>query len=539
MGRHFDTQAREPAQAPLAQYLGSRGVKCILIADRMERVNLRESHFGRGMIGVAAVAVANLLCFAGTEAPAASAATSSISGTVSDSVTEAPIEGVEVCATFYPDVVVGGCDTTDSSGSYQIDNLEPDVYGVSFETQFIDKEWLDWARATQGPIVLGSEPLTLDQQLKRYGRIEGVVTESGTGEPLREVWVCAFEYESSYGTACAYTDSSGSYLITGLNEPGDYKVRFIAPEQDGLLLQWYDLKEYEQGDTPDPVPVELADTTTGINGELFPGGRVEGTVRYSDGGYPLVNVWACAVDQSGRAWSCDRPDVDGKFAILGIPEGEYLIEFEPESKGIQTQYWDHKANPEDAELLSIEPGTTTSGIDGDLLPTTPPPGPPTTFVPQRPPPFSGSEPSPVPPKHCRKGFRRKRSGGKARCVRRKPRPHRARHSGAKTGIASIFLQSQSASSKTVSQKAATIGSLSLIPIRSTSFAWSSSRETLAPPEKGSVNNRPQIISHQCRSDIGDKPSLSAGVAQWAQIVRSLSSASSVSAVELCLGIKLR
>lgn len=356
-----------------------------------------------------------------------------MSGTVSDSVSDAPIEGVEVCATFYPDVVVGGCDTTDSSGAYQIDNLEPDVYGVSFETQFINKEWLDWAPARQGPVVLGSAPLTLDQKLKRYGRIEGVVTESGSDEPLKDVWVCAFKYESGFGDACAYTDSSGDYLITGLREQGDYKVRFIAPEQDGLLLQWYDQKEYEQGDTPDPVSVELANTTTGINGELFPGGRVEGTVGYSDGGYPLVNVWVCAVDQSGRAWSCGRPGVNGKYAILGIPGGEYLIEFEPESEGIQTQYWDHKADPEDAELLFIEPGTTTSGIDGDLLPTTPAPGPTTLFVPpQLSPWFSGTEPPPVPPKHCHKGFRRKRSGGRARCVRGKPRGHRAPHSGAKS-----------------------------------------------------------------------------------------------------------
>ena len=268
------------------------------------------------------------------EVPVASAATSSISGTVSDSVTKSPIEGVEVCARLDPYENEGGCDTTDSSGNYQIDDLEPNVYGIRFETQFLGTNGLDWAPAHQ-PVVIGSDPITIDQELKRYGRIEGTVTESGTGEPIENAWVCAFGYDKDFDTnnSCDYTDEDGSYLITGLRKSGDYRVRFVPHFPNGLLAQWYDLKEYEQSDTPDPVPVELADTTTGINAELFPGARVEGTVRSADTGQPFQNVWICAREEHGWAWACGAPKPDGRYKLIGLPADDYLIEFFPGSVG--------------------------------------------------------------------------------------------------------------------------------------------------------------------------------------------------------------
>ncbi|MDP8220364.1 MAG: carboxypeptidase regulatory-like domain-containing protein [Candidatus Stygibacter frigidus] len=132
-----------------------------------------------------------------------------IDGTVFDSVTGLPIEGVTIYA--------GGLNqVTDASGYYEFAGLETGLYNVvaDLATYF--------PQTVMGVEVFAEQTTTVDFDLvaRTYGMIDGTVVEEGTGLPIVGATVGA-------GGMTQITDDMGYYLFD-MVEIGTYNVTVLA-----------------------------------------------------------------------------------------------------------------------------------------------------------------------------------------------------------------------------------------------------------------------------------------------------------------------
>jgi hypothetical protein len=324
---------------------------------------------------------------------------------------------------------------TDPAGGYSIE-LDPGTYYVVFEGTPLAYEWQWYNEKTHGDrdiVSVGSEPVHgIDATLLSFGRIEGTVRDEGSGDPVGDARVCAWNVDDREAGHCTRTDENGTYGIGGL-PPGEYMIEFWGWSTNHLW-QYYDHAEYAEAD---PVFVHLGDVLTGIDSDLPAGAGVEGVVTRASSGEPFTSLWIEIRPLNEETFWGAGLESDGTFRAVGLPPGEYKIEFVPYNTEWQTQFWDHTTSWEEAETVTLESGIITNGIRADIVRNLTIPTPlvspvvsaivgqsgPTTLSP------SSSPPSSSPPQRrlCRKGYRLKRAGNRFRCVR-KHRRHNLRSS---------------------------------------------------------------------------------------------------------------
>lgn len=197
------------------------------------------------------------------------------------------------------------------------------------------------------------------------GSISGTVTDAVTLEPVESLEVCAYPLEEEEFEVwfCEETDSNGEYTIEDL-EAGEYGVEFW-----GRPLNY--LPQYFDGQTNwwewDPVVVGSG-AVTGIDAEMVEGGGVEGTVARAVGGEPVEGAFVCAWTIFGEEFGgCAETDSSGEYAIQGMAENEYEIEFWAGEQDLLTQYYDHKDHWFEANPVTVSLGAVSSEIDADLF----------------------------------------------------------------------------------------------------------------------------------------------------------------------------
>ncbi len=99
----------------------------------------------------------------------------------------------------------------------------------------------------------------------------------------------------------------------------------------------------------------MAGTAAAATGEIK--GEVTNSVTSIEG------VEVCAY---GEVEACDTTGPDGKYAIVGLPDGHYVVEFWAPYLGYLTQYFDGAASFEDADEVVVTSGGTVSGVDAEL-----------------------------------------------------------------------------------------------------------------------------------------------------------------------------
>ena len=310
-----------------------------------------------------------------------------IAGTATDALSGEAVDRVEVCAEeegsrFYHDYFdyssyypARRCTDTGKEGHYSITGLPAGEYKVSFYggnaeygylTQYYDGK-AESAEADPVPVALGETTSGIDAELQtENGRIAGTVTDASTHKPIGEVEACTYTAEGDYYYSCAWTDSEGHYAIGYLPE-GQYKVEFDTPYESPYAPQFFDGKgSLEEAD---PVSVTAGETTPQIDAEMHGGGQIAGTVTAAGKG-PLAEAEVCAYGISPEAFSgCDYTDAEGHYTIGGLAAGEYRVGFYANGEyGYLTQYYDGKADPEEADPVPVSLGETTAGIDAVLQP---------------------------------------------------------------------------------------------------------------------------------------------------------------------------
>jgi carboxypeptidase family protein len=209
------------------------------------------------------------------------------------------------------------------------------------------------------------------------GSIEGTVTRFGTGQPLSEVEVCAFE-GAGFIEGCAETNFIGEYRI---EEPaGEYKVEFEPFGEFGYFTQWY--SGQSSFATANLVSVAEGVATENINAVLRSrNGAISGTVTDAGNAAPVGGIEVCASQTGGEGFGfgCERTNPAGQYELAGLPEGSYRVSFsttykynevsesyELEGPNYVTQFYSGQAHSNTATPVSVVAGLTTGNVNAGL-----------------------------------------------------------------------------------------------------------------------------------------------------------------------------
>lgn len=163
--------------------------------------------------------------------------------------------------------------------------------------------------------------------ISRDSSIAGHVTDSSTGQAIKDVQVLVYLKQSLEFVKTASTDASGNYIISGLS-PGDYIVR--TQNNFAYVDELYD-NHYCEGVTCNPfvatvVTIKNGEFHSGVDFGLDQGGRISGTVTDSATGLPLQNVEVHVHDLSNNHITLGFTDASGSYTSFdGLPAGNYAV----------------------------------------------------------------------------------------------------------------------------------------------------------------------------------------------------------------------
>lgn len=321
-----------------------------------------------------------------------------ISGRVTGSDNNAPLNNVAVWLYGPPAIIEGPCDFqarvfrdiefTDANGVYTFTQLAVGNYYVEFDPPsslpyaseyYNDQTKLDGATPIQ--LSEGTAATAIDAVLARSGAITGRVTADDSGVGLRRVYVDAFRKVGNYYAYASYgtTDASGYYTITGLTTD-NYYLRinpFIANDNPSRMYvgeMYNDKRDFNQADA---IAVTFGTTTSGVNVGLALGGQIRGRVTAEETGGPIAGVSIYVRDAQGSAASGSsssyvaQTDASGVYTTTGLATGNYVVQFYTEfasgpAGDYLSEYYNNKLTDQTADTVIVTAPAATVNIDAQL-----------------------------------------------------------------------------------------------------------------------------------------------------------------------------
>lgn len=195
------------------------------------------------------------------------------------------------------------------------------------------------------------------------GRIIGQVTDANNGQPLAGVRVNAnaFTDENPWASD-GWSDANGVYTITGLYD-SDFRIAIddINWIPDGYAFQYYQGALDWRAATP--VNITGANTVTGIDFPLLPGGIISGRVLDQNSGLPIANQ---NVSADGNGWGRGTcTDDAGYYTARAMPYGEYRVHSGGDWNWCQNrineysqEYYLEKRTWDQADILTLDGSST-------------------------------------------------------------------------------------------------------------------------------------------------------------------------------------
>jgi len=212
----------------------------------------------------------------------------------------------------------------------------------------------------------------INAELMAGATIEGTLTHSN-GNPIVDVdqaYATAYDENSKIYMSHCFNDSSGDYSMKYL-PPGTYKIRFRGINEDWTA--WYAREWYNDkpsfGTSDDVTISTIGQVITGINNQFSDAGVIQGRVTGESGG-GLGDIKAVVYSPSDpdsamvAAWSNDN----GYFYIQEVFAGDVKIYFDADERNTVyvSEWYNDKESFNDADLVSITAGQTTSDINTQL-----------------------------------------------------------------------------------------------------------------------------------------------------------------------------
>lgn len=99
----------------------------------------------------------------------------------------------------------------------------------------------------------------------------------------------------------------------------------------------------------------------------IPAGKIEGTVIDSITTNGIEELEVCALDPVELEFvACTETGANGEYALTGLADGDYIVEFWAPYLGYMTQFFDGAPSPEAATEVSIAGGATVAGVDAEM-----------------------------------------------------------------------------------------------------------------------------------------------------------------------------
>jgi hypothetical protein len=289
-----------------------------------------------------------------------------ISGHISDRITGAAVQGVTVSAV---DAVTGTWSRsgyTDAAGAYSITGLASGSYKLqavsNSQASYITQWYGNKEQQSAASAVTVGAPGSLsgiDITLEKGSVVSGSVRDRASGAPLANVWVNLASADSGQQVSSGYSDSLGSYSVSGLPS-GNYLVSCSAT---GYLTGWYDGTSDQSSATI--LPLAAPGAVSGINLALDLAGSISGTVTDRSSGAGIANCFLSVSDRiSGMGVGSAYSDASGAYTITGLPSGSYRLRIEaPGGTGyLGAWYGDSLC----ADSVSVIAPRGTTGIDPRL-----------------------------------------------------------------------------------------------------------------------------------------------------------------------------
>ncbi|NOY07052.1 MAG: carboxypeptidase regulatory-like domain-containing protein, partial [Chlorobi bacterium] len=227
------------------------------------------------------------------------------------------------------------------------------------------KEKDDPTKADQVVVATGASVNDIDFTLDRWGGVISGKVADEAGNPIAKAWVRVWGHGPVITPRIPFfgkaeTNQNGEYEIIGL-PPGKY---YVSASAKGFMMEFYD----DQPDirNADKVEVKNNQTTSGIDFTLAKGGSISGRVIDEKTGQPirhaLVGVRGKGVGKSLGA----RTDADGKYTIVGLATGEYLVY--AAAYKYRGEFYDDAQTPWHAKPVKVTAPGETKGIDFALQP---------------------------------------------------------------------------------------------------------------------------------------------------------------------------
>ena len=198
----------------------------------------------------------------------------------------------------------------------------------------------------QSAVTAGSDEIVFN--LAPEGKIEGVLTYSTDGKPVKNAEIIAVSASNNYGNAI--TDKNGKYIINKL-PAGKYTLSI------GDIKDWT-AEEIEN------IDVKPGETTSDINLKLIKGGIISGRVTEKESGKPIPGCrvdYSCFYSDSFNIKRSTTTDKNGYYKFRAVP-GKAIIQANYSSHSIN--YLEYLKN--DTKETIVEEGTTFSDINFEL-----------------------------------------------------------------------------------------------------------------------------------------------------------------------------
>jgi RHS repeat-associated protein len=294
-----------------------------------------------------------------------------VKGKVTSQTGGQPLAEIEVCADPISGSGYGSCSTTASDGTYDIGGLATGSYRVQFVpeegteasnylSQYYDNK-PKYSEADAVAVTAGAATEEIDAALTDGGQIKGTITSLGSRTPLAHAGACAYAPEGE-AYRCGYTNSEGEYTITGL--PSGKYVVYFYPTEGEYTYQYY--KEATSEAEATLVDVSIGATTEGIDGQLRASGHITGTVTSAATAKSLSGIEVCALSSEEVSQSCTSSGANGEYA-LAVGSGMHKVEFRSSSQSYETQYYNGKASPGEADLVEVSEAATTGEINAAMV----------------------------------------------------------------------------------------------------------------------------------------------------------------------------